>query len=477
MDTPREKLLIGPRLRRLRQTLGLTQARMAQDLDISTSYLNLIERNQRPMSAKVLLRMADIYDFDMAGLSGSSDAKLCSDLADALRDPAVGAGTVSRQDIEDIVNVNPAVAKAFLTLHSRLRSAALQSGSGLDPADHVQLFEESAQAVDLVRQFIHDQKNYFADLDAAAEALAEELRVAAKGQGLNTLLTARLRNKHDLTVRVVPVDIMPEMLRYYDRHAKRINISELMPNSGRLFQMAYQIGLLEHRPLIERWIEGAGLEGREAQGLCRTSLANYFAAAVLMPYARFLKEAEGAKYDIELLAHRFGVSYEQVAHRLTTLQKPEARGIPFFFVRVDTAGNVSKRFSAGRFHFSKFGGACPLWNIHDAFQTPGEVRTQIVQMPDETTYFSIARTVSRSGGAHGRESQKLAIGLGCDIAYAQRLIYAQTLDLSKITPTPIGVNCHLCERENCRQRAHAPLNRKLTFDERARGMSIFRFEA
>lgn len=475
-DAPREKLLIGPKLRRLRQTLGLTQARMAQDLEISTSYLNLIERNQRPMSAKVLLRMADIYDFDMTGLSGSADAKLCSDMADALRDPAVGAGPVSRQDIEDVVNINPAIARAFLTLHGRLRGAAMRTGADMNEVDRVQLFEESAQAVDLVRQFIHEQKNYFADIDAAAESLAEELRVNAKGRGLSTLLMSRLKEKHDLTVRVVPVEIMPEMLRYFDRHSKRINISELMPVSGRLFQMAYQIGLLEHRHLIERWIEEAGLDSREAQGLCRTLLANYFAAAVLMPYGRFLKEAENVKYDIELLSHRFGVSFEQTAHRLTTLQKPEARGIPFFFVRVDTAGNVSKRFSAGRFHFSKFGGACPLWNIHDAFQSPGQVRTQIIQMPDETTYFSIARTVTRASGAYGRAAQKLAIGLGCDIAYAQRLTYAQSMDLGKITPTPIGVNCHLCERENCPQRAHAPLNRKLTFDERARGMSIFRFE-
>ena len=466
-----EKLLIGPRLRRLRQTLGLTQARMAQDLDISTSYLNLIERNQRPMSAKVLLRLSGVYDFDMAEFSGRGDAALVADLHDVLRDPAIGAGNVSRQDLEDIVGINPAVGQAVLKLYKSYRRASLSGG---EAPDQTELLDPATRATEAVRTFLQAQKNFFPDIDVAAENLAEEL--SKSGTGLSTALTLRLKDGHGLSVRVVPVSVMPEMLRYFDRHSRRINISELMPMSGRVFQMAYQIGMLEHRAMIDAVIASAGFESREAERLCRTSLANYFAAAVLMPYTKFLKEAESCKYDVDLLSHRFTTSFEQTAHRLTTLQKPDARGVPFFFVRIDTAGNVSKRFSAGRFHFSDFGGACPLWNIHDAFQTPESVRTQVIQMPDETTYFSIARTVNRAGGAYGRESQKLAIGLGCDIAYAPRLVYAQGLNLETSAPTPIGINCHLCERENCRQRAHAPLNRKLTFDERARGMSIFRFE-
>ncbi len=472
-----EKLLIGPRLRRLRQTLGLTQARMAQDLDISTSYLNLIERNQRPMSTKVLLKLSEVYDFNMAELSGRGDAALVADLHDVMRDPAIGAGNVSRQDLEDIVGINPEVGRAVLKLYKSYRRAAL-SGSGMSSTDtpnETSLLAPAARATEAVRSYLQTQKNFFAPIDAAAEALSAAL--SQSGTGLSTALTLRLKDNHGLSVRVVPVSIMPEMLRYFDRHSKRINISELMPVSGRAFQMAYQIGMLEHRDLIDDIIMEAGFDSKDAERLCRTSLANYFAAAVLMPYGQFLKEAESCKYDVELLSHRFSTSFEQTAHRLTTLQKPNARGIPFFFVRIDTAGNVSKRFSAGRFHFSDFGGACPLWNIHDAFQTPESVRTQIIQMPDETTYFSIARTVTRTGGAFGRDPQKLAIALGCDIAYAARLVYADGLKLDAAAPTPIGVNCQLCDRENCRQRAHPPLNRKLTFDERARGMSIFRFES
>jgi len=468
-----EKLLIGPRLRRFRKTLGLTQARMAEDLDISTSYLNLMERNQRALSAKVLLKMAEVYDFDISNFTGAGDAHLVAEIYETLRDPLFKDGGVSKNEAEDLVNTSPNAAKALLKLYSKHRDLARRNTDMTADRDKVELLEQSAEAVETVRRFIHKQKNFFPRLDAAAESLSNELGLTKREP--HAALTERLKEKHDLSVRIVPIDIMPQMLRYYDRHSKRINLSELLRQSGRRFQLAFQIGMLEHRELIDDIVKTAALPGREAEGLMRTSLANYFAAATLMPYARFLKEAEQIKYDVDLLGHRFGTSFEQTAHRLTTLQKPDARGIPFFFVRIDVAGNVSKRFSAGRFHFSRFGGACPLWNIHECFQTPGTTISQMIQMPDETTYFSIAKMVSRADGSFNAPAQKLAIGLGCDIAYAPRLTYAQQYNLDNPQPTPIGVNCYLCERPHCRQRAHAPLNKTLNFDERARGMSLFSF--
>lgn len=474
MTAKDDKLLIGPRLRRFRTNLGLTQVRMAEDLGISTSYLNLIERNQRAMSAKVLLKMAEVYDFDLAAFSGQSDAHLVAEVYEALRDPIFKGESVSKNEAEDLVNASPNAARALTKLYEKHRDLSRRSASVVADRDKVELLEQSAEAVDSVRHFIHQNRNYFPALDAAAEQLAEDL--APSKREPHTALTSRLKDKHDITVRIVPIDIMPQMLRYFDRHSKRINLSELLPQSGRRFQLAFQIGMLEHRGLIDEIVTSAKLPGREAEGLCRTSLANYFAAATLMPYGKFLKDAEQTRYDLDLLSYRFGTSFEQTAHRLTTLQKPDARGIPFFFVRIDVAGNVSKRFSAGRFHFSKFGGACPLWNIHESFQSPGKIHSQIIQLPDNTTYFSIAKMVSRSDGTFDNPSQKLAIGLGCDIAYAPRLIYAKHYNLENPQPTPIGVNCYLCERQNCRQRAHAPLNKTLSFDERARGMSIFRFK-
>lgn len=476
MTAKSEKLLVGPRLRRFRQTLGLTQARMAEDLGISTSYLNLMERNQRALSAKVLLRMAQIYDFDLAGFTGAGDAHLVAEIYEVMRDPFFKGESLSKNEAEDLVNTSPSAARALLKLYAGHRDRAKRLGAQTTDAAHepFELLEQSGEAVESVRRFIHQNHNFFPTLDAAAEGLSKELGLDKTE--VHAALTTRLKDKHDLSVRIVPVDIMPQMLRYFDRHSKRINLSELLRQSGRRFQLAFQIGMLEQRPLIDDIVKSAALPNREAEGLMRTSLANYFAAATLMPYARFLREAESCKYDVDLLSHRFGTSFEQTAHRLTTLQKPDARGVPFFFVRIDVAGNISKRFSAGRFHFSQLGGACPLWNIHECFQTPGKTLTQMIQMPDDSTYFSIARMVSRSDGTFNDPPQKLAIGLGCDAAYAPRLIYASQFNLDAPQPTPIGVNCYLCERQHCRQRAHAPLNKALNFDERARGMSIFSFD-
>ncbi len=473
----KEKLLIGPKVRRLRETLGLTQTQMAKELDISTSYLNLIERNQRPMSAAVLLRLAQVYDFDISELSTGGDTQLTAELHEVMRDPRVSGATIAKGEIEDVVNASPAVAKAFLQLYERYREGMRRLYSEANPLadrEKVELLEEAARSVEVVRDFFTGQRNYFPALDEAAEAFSKELLLA--GNEPHVTMTNRLKEKHGLQVRILPVDVMQDKLRYFDRHRSGIDLSELLPQSGRRLQLAVQLGMLEYGELIDQAVRSANLPDRDAIGLARASLAKYFAAAMLMPYSRFLKECESVKYDIELLSNRFGTSYEQTAHRLTTLQKPDARGIPFFFVRMDTAGNVSKRFSAGRFPFSKFGGTCPLWNIHECFETPGKLRTQIVRMQDDSTWFSIARTVSRADSTYDRPATKHAIGLGCDIAYAPRLVYASHHNLNEMKPTPIGVNCYLCERQNCTSRAHAPLNKKITFDERAHGISLYRFE-
>jgi predicted transcriptional regulator len=233
---------------------------------------------------------------------------------------------------------------------------------------------------------------------------------------------------------------------------------------------------LEQDPVIAKTLEKSGITDPSALVLARVTLANYFSAALLMPYRRFLAACESLRYDVESISHRFGTSYEQTAHRMSTLQRPDARGIPFFFVRVDRAGNISKRFSAGRFAISRFGGTCPLWNIHAAFEGPDQVQTQIIRMPEGASYFSFARTVTRAGGSHTAPSPRFAIGLGCDVAYAPRLIYADGVDLARVRPVEIGLNCYLCERANCASRAHAPINRRLSVNERERSLAIYRFE-
>ncbi|MEO1553866.1 MAG: short-chain fatty acyl-CoA regulator family protein, partial [Pseudomonadota bacterium] len=415
----KKKLIIGPRIKRLRTQLDLTQAEFARRLDVSATYVNLIERNQRPVSATVLLKLAEEFDINVAELAQDMDAGLVNELVNALRDPVFGSTQVGKSELEDLVGASPETIKAFLRLHERYRELALSAYSDANPLadrEKVELLEESARPVEQVRQFLHERSNYFADLDEAATKFHADL--TANGKAIDVAIQERLETRHKLRIRVLPSSAMPSSFTYFDRHRSGIDISELLHPTGRQFQLAFQLGLLEFRELIEDITMGSGLKEESAVGLTRVSLANYFAAALLMPYQAFLKACESTRYDVDLLSHRFGTSFEQTAHRLTTLQKPDAKGIPFFFLRIDAAGNVSKRFSAGRFHFSKFGGACPRWNIHRTFEQPGETLTQLIQMPDETTYVSISKAINRSRGHHGRAPARVAIGLGCDKAYA-----------------------------------------------------------
>ena len=468
-----EKLIIGARLKRLRRTLGITQAQMAQDLGVSASYITLIEANQRPISAKLLLKLSQVYDFAPRDIAGGQDLQLQAELEAALKDP-VFAESVPRSEIEDVINASPGIARALVRLHDRYRDMALRADDNpLSDRDKVEILEQTAKPVDEVRAFLRDRNNYIDSLDRAAEALAVELPIDSTEPQI--VLSERLRERHGFRVRILPHDVMPGHLRLMDPHRKHLNLSERLDQPGRRFQIAVQIARLEYGGLIEQEVADAGFS-EEARPLARASLANYFAAALLMPYGRFLNNAESEHYDVELLGQRFGTSYEQVAHRLTTLQRAEARGIPFFFVRMDRAGNVSKRFSAGRFHFAKFGGSCPLWNVHSCFETPDRVQTQVIGLPDGTSYFSIARTVTRHIGSFSDPSARFAIGLGCDLAYAPRLIYARSLALSEMEPTQIGVNCYLCERQNCGSRAYPPINRPFRFSERERGISSFHFD-
>ncbi|MEL6379475.1 MAG: short-chain fatty acyl-CoA regulator family protein [Pseudomonadota bacterium] len=467
----KDKLFIGPKLRRLRQSLGLTQTRMAQELEISPSYLNLIEGNQRPVSAALLIRLTQNYDVPLDELSGTNDVALVADLYEALRDPRI-AGAIPKSEVEAVVAASPAIAAAFLDLCKEIG----RTGGDNPAAETGQTsgtIETINDPVDAVRRFIHDAGNYFPALDEAAEALAHVIAdddaQNFRPERLYGALRRRLETDHHLVTRIVPAHVMSEMLRYFDRHGRRINLSELLSAPGRCFQLAYQLAILEQSHAIDALIDDCALRDEESKRLARVTLANYFAAAVMMPYGQFLKAAETNRYDLEVLSHRFLASFEQVAHRLTTLQRPEARGVPFFFMRIDIAGNISKRFSSGRFHFAGQGGTCPLWNIHVCFQTPGRIQTQIIQLPDERPHFSVARTVQRAGGSFTQPSQQLAVALGCDLKHAPRLVYADPFDLNEPSPVPIGPNCYLCERPNCAQRAHPPLDRRAHYDERKRG--------
>lgn len=470
--TTDRKLFLGARLKRLRRDLGLTQTRMAEDLGVSPSYLNLLERNQRPVTAQVLLRLAEAYDLDLKTLSSDQDSGAAGDLSEVLSDQMFRDLGVPRHEIAEVAESAPGVAEAVVRLYRAYLDKRRLSELGAVGRPEDGTFDQLSPS-DWVRDFIQAQKNHFAELEEAAAALVAELK--PEPQDFAAVARERLAKTHNIQVRIVPVDVLPESVRRFDYHRKRLFLSEVLTGAGRTFSLAYQLAVIEYGPLLDAIADRAGPPDRPTRNLLKVSLANYLAAAVLMPYGAFYEAAERTGYDIELIRARFGVSFEQACHRLTTLTRPGQRGVPFFMVRVDSAGNISKRFAGAAFPFSRFGGACPRWNIHSSFRTPGRIVTQVIETPDGERYFTLARTVARVATPYAGEDSELAIGLGCELKYAARLVYSRGLDLEEPVATPIGPACRICERPACPQRAAEPISRTLTVDDFSKSISPYPF--
>ena len=465
---------IGGKLRRLRQDKRLTQTQMAAELSISPSYLNLLESNQRPVTVNVLLRLAERFQVDLGSLGGEDDARLTADLMEALSDPLFDGQDVKASDVKEVVGTLPAIGRALLAAYQAYRRGppGESNADALDGAD-VQVGLPSEE----VTEFLQQRANYFPELEEAAAALWMD-----NGLGLFTLqqdLVQVLAQRFAVDMEIAPAAAMPGLLRNYNPLTRRLSLSEMLPAPSRTFQLAHQIAFLGYRREIEAAVSSGKFTSPEADALARSALANYFAAAVLLPYDRFFAAVKQTRYDINVLQHRFGVSFEQVCHRLTTLRRPGSEGVPFHLIRVDIAGNISKRFSASGIHIARFGAACPRWNVYDAFTTPGMLRVQVSRMPDSSAYFCIARTieaparVNPRGGLPSRVGQ-LAIGLGCALPFARELVYADGLSLDDPQIiTPIGVTCRTCPRTDCSDRALPSLSQRLEIDENRRGLSTY----
>jgi predicted transcriptional regulator/DNA-binding XRE family transcriptional regulator len=452
----RNALYMGPRLKRIRRDLGLTQANMATDLDISPSYIALMERNQRPVTAELLLKLARTYGIDLAALADDGSDELPARLSAVLKEPLFADIDLPALDIADVATSYPAFAEALLRLHTayseeRLELAQRREGAATGSAREGLATDPVAEA----RNFLSARRNCFPLLDDAAGALAETVR------GLDALVQ-RFESAHDLRVLFVEPSLILGARRFHDLHRRQLMISQQLDHGGRLFQLALQLALLEARDDIERLVSEGQFTSDNARRMARRALAAYWAAALLMPYRRFLRAARQSRYDVEALARSFGVSFEQAAHRLTTLQRAGEEGVPFFFIRVDPAGNVSKRLDGAGFPFARHGGACPLWNVHETFQTPGRLLTQHLELPDGQRFFSVARTVMSGGGGWQASSASRAVALACAEEHVGTLIYAEG---PAAEPTPIGVACHLCHRPKCVARAAPPIGRDLRTDD------------
>jgi len=451
---------IGPIVRRLRQDRKLSQQALAVRLGISPSYLNLIEHNQRSVTANLLIKLARTLDVTLETLAGTEEQRMVSLLREALADPAIGGETIPPEEIEAIA-AQPAAARVVLDLHRAFRSARQDAaGMVLPGGTRFMLPHEEA------RLLHEDRGNYFAELETAAEGVRAELgrTSLASDDGvippseLNHLIVSRLRQHHGLTVRV---GMTGGASRVYDAATRTLVLSAQLPRESRGFQMAFQLMKLEASDAVEAVLSAAAPSSDESRTVMTIGLLNYAAACVIMPYAPFLAEAVGLRYDIDLLSSRFHVSYQQAAQRLSTLQRPGARGVPFFFTRVDPAGNIIKSFSACGFPIPRHSASCPQWNANRAFLTPGSTQADISQLTDGRTYLCFARTVGTLAVPWGSPQPIHAIAMGCQIERAAEVVYSDFIRLDA-EPVHVGTSCHLCDWRDCRSRAFAPLQHRLT---------------
>lgn len=496
------KTYAGANIRALRRDQGLTQAAFAASLGISASYLNQVEKDVRPLSARVLTAITECYGVDFTDLGDDADTRLVAALQEALVDSDLEA-SVPTSEVIELARTQPGVARAVVEMYqkhlntrqllqivtesrnalpsfmtstaapapARTPSGAPTPTAAAFPASDATTLGSMSLPHEEVRDYFYRRQNYIGALDVAAEDLNTRIRMN-RGD-VRTMIARRIESVHDVRI-VRRVDLPDGIWHQYHSDERRLELSAQLNRGQQAFRIAAELAFLEHGELLDQLVSDGTFSSAEARALAYRGLANYFAAAVMMPYGRFLESAEDFRYDVERLSAFYSAGYEAVCHRLSTLQRPGAAGVPFSFVRVDRAGNMSKRQSASGFHFAAAGGTCPLWNVYESFDSPGQIRRQVAQMPDGKLYLWVSRTVSTKPVRFGQARKIFSVGLGCEARHAHRTVYSQGLDLSDVTAaTPIGVGCRLCERPNCPQRAFPPINATINIDPHRSALSPY----
>ncbi|GIL02287.1 MAG: Cro/Cl family transcriptional regulator [Alphaproteobacteria bacterium] len=468
-----QKIFAGPRIRRVRHSLGLTQTAMAEALGISPSYLNLIERNQRPLTVQLLLKLASVYKLDLEELRGEAAGSAAA-LREVFADPLLEGELPSAQEIVEIADAAPNAAAAIVKLYRAYRES-------LDRlSDLSQLLAREGRAttlsaarlpLDEVHEAFETRANHFSLIESAAERLNEQL---APSGDLAGALKDWLKREREISVRLLPVHAMPLWRRRFDRHSMRLFLSERLSPFDQTREIAMEVCVLAMQAEIAEEIAALKLSGDEARRLARFELARYAAHALIMPYDAFHTAAVRTRYDIDLLAARFSVSFEQAANRLTMLARPARPGVPFFMLEVDQAGNRFRRAGAQGFPQARFGGACPRLPIHAAFAQPSQVLVERVEMPDGAEFLVLARTLEGPRAAFNERVRRTALLIGCDAGFAGEVVYGGAV-AAGLPPTAVGAACRLCERQGCLSRAEPPITRPLGLDEMVTGLSAFDF--
>ncbi|GAB17526.1 putative Xre family DNA-binding protein [Gordonia effusa NBRC 100432] len=467
------KTYVGSRLRQLRSERGMSQVSLAQTLGISPSYLNQIEHDARPLTSMVLSRITEIFGIEASFFDSQDNVRLVAELREAMLDEDVEAAAAATdpQAVADMVANNPAMAQAMVNLHRRYRVVTDQLAAATDERGDRSMRGSISAPHEEVRDYFYQRRNYIHDLDVAAEELSTRMRMHSGD--VRQAIVDRLQRVHGVSLNR-RVDLGDYVLHQFDPGARRLDISAALSAGQRTFKIAAELAYLEYGDLMNNLVDEGNFTTDDARSLALLGLANYFAAATILPYTQFHGAAEDFRYDIERLSAFYAVSYETICHRLSTLQRPNLRGIPWSFVRVDRAGNMSKRQSATGFHFSSSGGTCPLWNVYETFGSPGKILTQIAQMPDGRNYFWVARTVERRATRFGQAGKTFAIGLGCELRHAARVIYSDGLEIGpQARVTQIGAGCRVCERTNCPQRAFPALGARLDINEHRSSVSPY----
>lgn len=465
----KRRIFAGERLKALRAERGLNQAVMGGLLEISTSYLSQLENNDRPLTPALVERLSRAFPLDWREIGvGEAETRLAA-LREATADPLF-AEPLDPAQLARFAEQQPALADRFVALHEAYRRA----GQRLEMVDEALMADTVGEARlpwEEVRDWFHFANNYVDSLDRAAESLARRLAHHSPSPDF-TSIEQYLREAHS-------VSLLYEYnsgLRSFDAEMGHLVINPGQPAESRRFQLAHQLVSLALRAEITQVIEHARLRSGAARQLLSVGLANYAAGALLMPYGRFRHEARQLRHDIDRLCQIFGTSFEQTCHRLSTLQRQDERGIPFFFCRVDMAGNITKRHSATRLQFARFGGACPLWIVHEAVAIPDRILVQLAETPDGLRYVSMAKGLVKPSGSFARPARRYAVALGCETEHAREFVYADGLDLaSDRMATPIGLSCRICSRGDCDQRAFPPSDRSIRVDPDRRGVVPYRF--
>ncbi len=466
------KIFAGPRVRRIRNGLGVTQTAMAEALEISPSYLNLIERNQRPLTVQLLLKLSAVYRVDLEELRHESGGSLAQ-LKEIFADPLLVGELPGDQELVEVAEAAPNAASGMVKLYRAYREQAarlsdltsLTIGEGNAPLAGARL------PADEVRDVFERRSAYFPRIEAEAEAFSSRF---ADMRDLPFAFREWLRAERGIGVRILPVHVMPDLRRRFDRHSMRLFVSERLSAPDQAHEIAIEVASLALRDAILAELEALPLTTPEAKRIARFELSRYAALAIAMPYAAFLAAAQNARYDIDILRARFGASFAQAATRLTMLQRPDAAAIPFFLMEIDAAGNRLRRAGALGFPHSGFGGGCPKLNIHVALLQPGQILAEMIEMPGGANYLTISRTLEGPNAPFGERVRRTALLIGCEGGLGQATAYGR---IAAAQPAvAVGSACRLCERRGCLSRAEPPVTRPLGLDEMVAGISSFDFQ-